>query len=103
MCLRNGYRRHITLMSRVTKSALLVSGWPTIRPEPSSNAAMRVDALRRHTCQILEGRALQFPSAKQLSVCSHDYGGEAHSDCADAHRQVESPSDKKASGAREGD
>ena len=45
----------------------------------------------------LSDSALQFQPAKQLCIRSHDDGGEAHSNCTNAHGQIESPSDKNAS------
>ena len=49
------------------------------------------------------GRALQFLTTKQLCIRSHDDSGEAHGDCTNAHGQIESPSDQKASGDRDSD
>src|SRR6266851_8775490 len=48
-------------------------------------------------------RALEFQPTKQLRIRSHNDGGEAHCDCTNAHRQIESPSDEKASRERDGD
>ncbi len=53
--------------------------------------------------RLSEGLALQLQSAKQLRVCSHDDGRNAHRDCAHAHGEIESPMDEKAAGDRNSD
>jgi hypothetical protein len=52
---------------------------------------------------LLKRHPLQSHSAKQLCVSSYDDGGETHRDCANAHGQIESPADEKASCHRDGD
>ena len=51
---------------------------------------------------FLVGRVPQFHPAEQLCIRGHDDGGETHCDCPNAHGQIESPSDEKASCDRDG-
>jgi len=49
------------------------------------------------------GHTLQLQSPKQLRIHSHDHSGSAHGNCTDAHGQINSPPDEKASCNRDGD
>src|SRR5712692_599009 len=46
---------------------------------------------------LSSGLALQIQSAKQLRVCSHDDGRNAHRHCTHTHGEINPPADEKTS------
>ena|ERR1700693_4097751 len=76
---------------------------PESRAKQRDTKMHRRDALRILPHSTCYDRALEFQSAKELRVRSHDDGGETHGDRANTHGQIESPTDKKPCCDRYGD